>query len=111
MKENEGKLHSGGNTIGYKPQYKDRETGKWLTVETQHQVMLTGRKVEGIPYPTLFAGILDHLWLYGKSQALAFAYSYAANYEALHHWPLEVRVVPYKITFNIDYEETIEPND
>ena len=58
----------------------------------------------GVPAPLHQGGILSEVGLSGYNQAMAIAYWCAAEYEA-HGHNVEVRVVPYQVTFSIKSKE------
>lgn len=92
----------GGTTYGYEPWYRENipgkygEYGEWQTIPIK---MATPDK-SGIPHPRM-SGVLMQIGLYGYAQAMAFAWSFAAEYEAYSFRNVEVKVVPYKVIYDI----------
>ncbi len=97
--------------MGYSVEYK--EAGEWRPLDMKIKHYPTGARVDGIPFPMLQGGFLSEAWLMGEAQAKAYAWMFAANYEAVHYGSIEVRIIPHRVKFSlevikIDEEQTLK---
>ena len=84
---------SSSTVTGFRPEYFDISTQRWKSIDV-------GEASGGLPLPWLFRGVLDQARCFGRHQALALAYAYAAvldgDHRSLYGAP-EVRIVAYEI--------------
>lgn len=86
-----------GCFTAYEPEYKN-ENGEWKPINV---VQLTPNQRRGIEFPLLNGGILQQIYLCGRAQAYALAWSYASDVEANTYRTVEVRVVEYDLEYSI----------
>jgi hypothetical protein len=97
-----------GTMKGYAAQYRLGDKAVWKPIEYKIANPPQGAVVEGIPFPLIGGGILREAWLMGHAQARALAWTFAANWEATHYGPVEVRVVAHDVKYTIEHEEVPE---
>jgi hypothetical protein len=89
----------------------DPVTEKWKSIEVDRHSYPRGARVDGIPFPVMFGGILMEAWLLGEAQAQALAWEFAANYAATHYNDIEVRIISFDVKYSIDYEPTLKSDE
>lgn len=96
----------GGTCFGYTVEYKNKYD-RWTPVPIRKN-----RSGSGVPTPILEGGILTQIKLMGANQARAIAYWFKAECDAdlLEdlHFLTRVRVVQYKINYDIKCYRSIE---
>lgn len=99
-----------GTLVGYQPEYQDSETGKWKPIKVGQLHLTRGSIVEGVPYPSIYGGILQEAFLCGRAQAHALAWDFAANWEVVHFHEVEVRITPFDIKYSVEVLEKEQPD-
>lgn len=80
-----------GTFTAYDPEWFDGE--KWRQIPTEPNK-------NGVPSPRRNGGIISTIGLFGKAQAEALAWSYAAVAAAKGH-DVKVRAQPYEVVYDI----------
>ena len=83
-----------GTMAAYQPEFYDIDKEKWLPVPVTHDSPC------GFPWP-VGGQIMAHLDLYGYEQAMALAWSYAAQSAASWQLTRKVRVQKYEFVYDI----------
>lgn len=95
-----------GTLTGYSVEYKERD--EWIPLEIKITHYPTGARVDGIPFPMLQGGFLAEAWLMGAAQAKAYAWMFAANYEAVHYSSVAVRIIKHEVTFSLEVKKVAD---
>ncbi len=84
-----------GTHSAYQPEWREGHDGKWQPIPTEK------RGACGVPQTGPVPGVNSTVGLHGYKQAMALAWWFAAHADAEHALLVEVRVVPYRVEFDI----------
>lgn len=87
----------GGTYTAYEPEYEDKN-GNWHRVPTVD--LPEPYSSLGVPQPRYCGGISHEIGLFGRAQAWALAWAYAASAEATGK-EIKVRVAQYDVRYDI----------
>jgi hypothetical protein len=82
----------GGTYTAYEPEY-EKEDDKWEVIPTYQDPL-------GVPVPAYCGGITKELGLFGRAQAWALAWQFAAHAEATGR-QVRIRVAQYEVKYDI----------
>jgi hypothetical protein len=88
----------GGQYAAYLPEYETDE-GKWEEVPTVE--LKLPYAALGVPAPVRCGGITKEIGLFGRAQAWALAWKYAADEEATTGREVNIRVAQYEVHYDI----------
>ena len=95
----ERELH--GTFTAYQPMYFDDDKQKWIHISVRYSPTTDAG---GVKFPLFFGGIMQEVSLYGKAQANALAWGHAAECNALNGFAPDVKIVPFKVKFDLVVE-------
>jgi hypothetical protein len=92
----------GGTTSGWKPQFLSADGWKDIPLSD-------GRgRLDDVPDGAFCHGIRSTMYLCGYAQAQALAWAFSAHSEAQTRKPCEIRVVEYRIHYDIKCYRALE---
>ena len=92
---------SHGTFTAYQPMYFTAAKQKWIHISVRHSPTT---HAGGVKFPLCFGGIMQEVYLYGEAQANALAWGYAAECDALNGFAPDVKIVPFKVKFDLVVE-------